>query len=180
MQLRRPVPEQATRLAALRAFCDKVLDTYPEFSRYDQFAPDFWDGIDLLRIAGDWVRQHPQEGARALADGLVFPIVWDDQEDLRDQQRYGLLYRLCDAWISAHPDEYALEQICARLRHMLLFAFEDSDYPLPTDDDGPDYYRRSPEHAWAFPDVQACINHLSNYPPNPAWQTFAEWLLDGS
>jgi hypothetical protein len=180
MQSRRPVPEQATRLAALRAFCDKVLDTYPEFSRYDQFAPDFWDGIDLLRIADDWVRQHPLEGAKALADGLVFPIVWDDLEDLRDQQRYGLLYRLCDAWISAHPDEYALEQICARLQHMLLFAFEDSDYPLPTDDDGPGYYRRSPEHAWAFPDVQACINRLSNYPPTPAWQTFAEWLLDGS
>ncbi|MCJ8206762.1 DUF4132 domain-containing protein [Pseudomonas sp. RGM2987] len=180
MQKRLPVPEQATRLAALRAFCDRALDTYPELSGYEEYEHDFWDGIDFLRIADDWFRQHPEEGARALADGFVFPIVWDDLEDRRDQQRYGLQYRLCDAWITAHPDAYALEQICARLQHMLQFAFEDSDYPLPTDDDSPAYYRRSPVHAWAFPDIPACINRLSNYPATPAWQTFAEWLLDGS
>ncbi|SDB11011.1 protein of unknown function [Pseudomonas sp. NFACC23-1] len=180
MQSRRPVPEQATRLAALRAFCDNALDDYPELSQYDEFEPDFWDGIDCLRIADDWVRQHPQEGPKALADGFVFPTVWDDLEDRRDQQRYGLQYRLCDAWITAHPDAYALEQICARLRHMLQFAFEDSDYPLPTDEDGPAYYRRRPDQAWALPDVPACINRLSHYPSTPAWQAFAEWLLDGS
>lgn len=180
MQSRRPAPDQATRLAALGAFCDSALDAYPELSRYDEFKLDFWDGIDFLRIADDWVRQQPQEGTRALADGFVFPTVWDDLKDRRDQQRYGLQYRLCDAWITAHPDAYALEQIGARLRHMLQFAFEDSDYPLPTDDDDPAYYRRRPEHAWAFPDVSDCINRLSNYPPTPAWQTFAEWLLDGS
>ncbi|WP_447800643.1 DUF4132 domain-containing protein [Pseudomonas kilonensis] len=180
MQSRRPVPEQATRLAALRAFCDSALDDYPELSQYDQFEPDFWDGIDCLRIAADWVRQHPQEGPKALADGFVFPTVWDDLEDRRDQQRYGLQHRLCDAWLTAHPDAYSLEQICARLQHMLQFAFEDSDYPLPTDEDGPAYYRRSPDQAWALPDVPACINRLSNYPPTPAWQAFAEWLLDGS
>ncbi|BBP59971.1 DUF4132 domain-containing protein [Pseudomonas sp. St316] len=180
MQSRRPVPEQATRLAALRAFCDSALDAYPELSGYDEFESDFWDGIDLLRIADDWVRQHPQDGPKALADGFVFPTVWDDLEDRRDQQRYGLQYRLCDAWITAHPNAYASEQICARLQHMLQFAFEDSDYPLPTDEDGPAYYRRSPDQAWAFPDVQACLNRLSHYPPTPAWQTFAEWLLDGS
>ena len=180
MQSRRPVPEQATRLAALRAFCDKALDDYPELSRYDEFEPDFWDGIDLLRIADDWVRQHPTDGPKALADGFVFPTVWDDLEDRRDQQRYGLQYRLCDAWITAHPDAYGLEQIGARLQHMLQLAFEDSDYPLPTDEDGPAYYRRRPEQAWAFPDVEACINRLSNFPCTPVWQTFAEWLLDGS
>jgi hypothetical protein len=180
MQSRRPLPEQATRLAALRVFCDRALDEYPELSPYDQFAPDFWDGIDVLRIAEDWVRQHPEDGPEALADGLVFPTVWDDLEDLRDQQRYGLQYRICDAWITAHPDTYALEQIGARLQHMLQFALEDSDYPLPTDEDGPAYYRRSPDQAWAFPDVQACIHRLSNYPSSPAWQTFAGWLLDGS
>ncbi|CDF96329.1 MULTISPECIES: DUF4132 domain-containing protein [unclassified Pseudomonas] len=180
MPSRRPVTDQAIRLAALGAFCDSALDAYPELSRYDEFELDFWDGIDFLRIADDWVRQQPQEGARALADGFVFPTVWDDLKDRRDQQRYGLQYRLCDAWITAHPDAYALEQIGARLRHMLQFAFEDSDYPLPTDDDDPAYYRRRPEHAWAFPDVSDCINRLSNYPPTPAWQTFAEWLLDGS
>lgn len=180
MQSRRPVPEQATRLAALRAFCDRALDDYPELSHYDEFEPDFWDGIDVLRIADDWVRQHPEDGPKALADGFVFPTVWDDLEDRRDQQRYGLQYRLCDAWITAHPDAYALEQIGARLQHMLQFAFEDSDYPLPTDEDGPAYYRRSPDQAWAFPDVQACISRLSDYPPTPPWQTFAEWLLDGS
>lgn len=180
MQSRRPVPEQATRLAALRAFCDRALDDYPELSHYDGFEPDFWDGIDVLRIADDWVRQHPGDGPKALADGFVFPTVWDDLEDRRDQQRYGLQYRLCDAWITAHPDAYALEQIGARLQHMLQFAFEDSDYPLPTDEDGPAYYRRSPDQAWAFPDVQACISRLSDYPPTPPWQTFAEWLLDGS
>ena len=180
MQSRRPVPEQATRLAALRAFCDRALDDYPELSRHDEFELDFWDGIDFLRIADDWVRQHPQDGPKALADGFVFPTVWDDLEDRRDQQRYGLQYRLCDAWITAHPDAYALEQIGARLQHMLQFAFEDSDYPLPTDEDSPAYYRRSPDQAWAFPDVQACINRLSHYPSTPAWQTFAEWLLDGS
>lgn len=180
MQSCRPVPEQATRLAALRAFCDRALDDYPELSHYDEFEPDFWDGIDVLRIADDWVRQHPEDGPKALADGFVFPTVWDDLEDRRDQQRYGLQYRLCDAWITAHPDAYALEQIGARLQHMLQFAFEDSDYPLPTDEDGPAYYRRSPDQAWAFPDVQACISRLSDYPPTPPWQTFAEWLLDGS
>lgn len=180
MQSRRPVPEQATRLAALRAFCDSALDGYPALSRYDAFELDFWDGIDFLRIADDWVRQQPKEGPKALADGFVFPTVWDDLEDRRDQQRYGLQYRLCDAWITAHPDTYALEQIGARLRHMLQFAFEDSDYPLPTDEDGPAYYRRSLDQAWAFPDVQACLNRLSNYPPAPAWLTLAEWLLDGS
>ncbi|MEH6352820.1 DUF4132 domain-containing protein [Pseudomonas sp. 3JA] len=180
MHSRRPVPEQATRLAALRAFCDSALDDYPELSQYDEFEPDFWDGIDCLRIADDWVRQHPQEGPKALADGFVFPTIWDDLEDRRDQQRYGLQYRLCDAWITAHPDAYAREQICARLRHMLQFALEDSDYPLPTDEDGPAYYRRRPDQAWAFPDVPACINRLSHYPSTPAWQTFAEWLLDGS
>ncbi|MET3455120.1 DUF4132 domain-containing protein [Pseudomonas kilonensis] len=180
MQSRRPVPEQATRLAALRAFCDRALDDYPELSHYDEFEPDFWDGIDVLRIADDWVRQHPEDGPKALADGFVFPTVWDDLEDRRDQQRYGLQYRLCDARITAHPDAYALEQIGARLQHMLQFAFEDSDYPLPTDEDGPAYYRRSPDQAWAFPDVQACISRLSDYPPTPPWQTFAEWLLDGS
>lgn len=180
MPSRRPVPEQATRLAELRAFCDRALDDYPELSRHDEFEPDFWDGIDLLRLADDWVRQHPEDGPKALADGFVFPTVWDDLEDRRDQQRYGLQYRLCDAWVTAHPDAYALEQICARLQHMLQFAFEDSDYPLPTDEDGPAYYRRSPDQAWAFPDVQACIHRLSDYPSTPAWQTFAEWLLDGS
>ncbi|SDB67393.1 DUF4132 domain-containing protein [Pseudomonas sp. NFACC13-1] len=180
MPSRRPVPEQATRLAALRAFCDKALDDYPELSRYDVFEPDFWDGIDFLRLADDWVRQHPKDGPKALADGFVFPTVWDDLEDRRDQQRYGLQYRLCDAWVTAHPDAYGLEQICARLRHMLQFAFEDSDYPLPTDEDGPAYYRRSPDQAWAFPDVHACLQRLSDYPSTPAWQTFAEWLLDGS
>ena len=180
MQSRRPAPEQATRLAALRAFCDSALDGYPALSRYDAFELDFWDGIDFLRIADDWVRQQPKEGPKALADGFVFPTVWDDLEDRRDQQRYGLQYRLCDAWITAHPDTYALEQIGARLRHMLQFAFEDSDYPLPTDEDGPAYYRRSLDQAWAFPDVQACLNRLSNYPPAPAWLTLAEWLLDGS
>ncbi len=180
MQSRRPVPEQATRLAALRAFCDRALDDYPELSHYDEFGARFWDGIDVLRIADDWVRQHPEDGPKALADGFVFPTVWDDLEDRRDQQRYGLQYRLCDAWITAHPDAYALEQIGARLQHMLQFAFEDSDYPLPTDEDGPAYYRRSPDQAWAFPDVQACISRLSDYPPTPPWQTFAEWLLDGS
>jgi hypothetical protein len=180
MQSRHPAPDQATHLAALGAFCDSALDTYPELSRYDECELDFWDGIDFLRIANDWVRQQPQEGARALADGFVFPTVWDDLKDRRDQQRYGLQYRICDAWITAYPDAYALEQICARLQHMLQFAFEDSDYPLPTDDDDPAYYRRRPEHAWAFPDVSDCINRLSNYPHTPAWQTFAEWLLDGS
>ena len=180
MQSRRPVPEQTERLAALRAFCDRALDDYPELNRYDEFEPDFWDGIDCLCIAADWVRQHPEDGPKALADGFVFPTVWDDLEDRRDQLRYGLQYRLCDAWITARPDAYALEQIGARLRHMLQFAFEDSDYPLPTDEDGPAYYRRSPDQAWAFPDVQACINRLSNYPSTPAWQTLAEWLLDGS
>ncbi|ROM69926.1 hypothetical protein BK654_28970 [Pseudomonas brassicacearum] len=180
MQSRRPVPEQATRLAALRAFCDKALDDYPELSRHDEFEPDFWDGIDFLRIADDWVRQHPKDGPKALADGFVFPTVWDDLEDRRHQQRYGLQYRLCDAWITAHPDAYGLEQIGARLQHMLRFAFEDSDYPLPTDEDGPAYYRRRPEQAWAFPDVEACINRLSNFPCTPVWQVFAEWLLDGS
>jgi len=180
MQSRRPVPEQATRLAALRAFCDTALDTYPELHGYDDSGHDFWDGIDFLRIADDWVRQHPQEGAGALVDGFVFPTVWDDLQDRRDQQRYGLQYRICDAWITAHPDAYALDQICARLQHMLQFAFEDSDYPLPTEDDDPAYYRRSPEHAWAFPDIPACINRLSNYPATPAWQAFTEWLLDGS
>ncbi|MBT2340901.1 MULTISPECIES: DUF4132 domain-containing protein [Pseudomonas] len=180
MQSRRPVPDQARRLAALKAFCDRALDTYPEFSCDELFELDFWDGFDFLRVADDWVRQHPQEGTRALADGFVFPTVWEDLEDRRDQQRYGLQYRLCDAWITAHPDAYALEQIGARLQHMLQFAFEDSDYPLPTEDDSPAYYRRRPEHAWAFPDVPTCINRLSNYPPTPAWQTFAEWLLDGS
>ncbi|MFS2158841.1 DUF4132 domain-containing protein [Pseudomonas sp. Pseusp122] len=180
MQSRRPAPEQATRLAALRAFCDRALDDYPELNRYDEFEHDFWDGIDFLRIADDWVRQHPEDGPQALADGLVFPTVWDDLEDRRDQQRYGLQYRLCDAWITAHPDAYSQEQIGARLQHMLQFALEDSDYLLPTDEDGPAYYRRSPDQAWAFPDVQTCINRLSNYPPTPAWQTFAEWLLDGS
>ncbi|EJL04535.1 hypothetical protein PflQ2_4245 [Pseudomonas fluorescens Q2-87] len=180
MQSRRPMPDQSTRLAALGAFCDSALDTYPELRRYDEFEIDIWDGIDFLGIANDWVRQQPQEGARALADGFVFPIVWDDLKDRRDQQRYGLQYRICDAWVTAHPDAYALEQICARLQHMLQFAFEDSDYPLPTDDDDPAYYRRRPEHAWAFPDVSDCINRLSDYPSTPAWQTFAEWLLDGS
>lgn len=180
MQPRRPAPEQATRLATLRAFCDRALDDYPELSQYDEFEPDFWEGIDLLRIADDWVRQHPKDGPKALADGFVFPTVWDDLEDRRDQQRYGLQYRLCDAWITARPDAYALEQIGARLQHMLQFAFEDSDYPLPTDEDGPAYYRRSLDQAWAFPDVQACLDRLSNYPPTPAWQTCAEWLLDGS
>lgn len=180
MQSRRPVPDQAIRLAALGAFCDSALDTYPELSRHDECELDFWDGIDFLRIANDWVRQQPEEGARALADGFVFPTVWDDLKDRRDQQRYGLQYRICDAWITAYPDAYALEQIGARLQHMLQFAFEDSDYPLPTGDDDPAYYRRRPEHAWAFPDVSDCINRLSNYPPTPAWQTFAEWLLDGS
>lgn len=180
MQSRRPTPEQATRLAALRAFCDRALDDYPELSHYDEFEPDFWDGIDFLHIANDWVRQSPGDGPRALADSFVFPTVWDDLEDRRDQQRYGLQYRLCDAWITAHSNTYALEQIGARLQHMLQFAFEDSDYPLPTDEDGPAYYRRSPDQAWAFPDVQACINRLSNFPSTPAWQTFAEWLLDGS
>ncbi|TKJ61245.1 DUF4132 domain-containing protein [Pseudomonas sp. CFBP13506] len=179
MHSRRPAPDQATRLAALRAFCDRALDDYPELSRYDEFELDFWDGIDFLRIADDWVRHQPKDGPKALADGFVFPTVWDDLEDRRDQQRYGLQYRVCDAWVTAHPDAYALEQICARLRHMLQFAFEDSDYPLPTDEDGPAYYRRRPDQAWAFPDVQACINRLSNYPPTAAWQAFAEWLLDG-
>jgi hypothetical protein len=180
MQSRRPVPEQATRLAALRAFCDSALDAYREPDRDEESELDVWDDSELLRIADDWVRQHPEDGAKALADGFVFPTVWDDLEDHRDQRRYGLQYQLCDAWITAHPDAYALEQICARLQHMLQFAFEDSDYPLPTDDDGPAYYRRSPDQAWAFPDVQDCINRLSHYPPTPAWQTFAEWLLDGS
>ncbi|WP_323153876.1 DUF4132 domain-containing protein [Pseudomonas alvandae] len=180
MQSRRPLPEQATRLAALRVFCDRALDEYPELSPYDQFAPGFWDGIDVLRIAEDWVRLHPEDGPEALADGFVFPTVWDDLEDLRDQQRYGLQYRICDAWITAHPDTYALEQIGARLQHMLQFALEDSDYPLPTDEDDPAYYRRSPDQAWALPDVQACIHRLSNYPSTPTWQTFAGWLLDGS
>lgn len=180
MQSRRPALEQTTRLAALRTFCDRALDDYPELSHYDEFEPDFWEGIDLLRIADDWVRQHPKDGPKALADGFVFPTVWDDLEDRRDQQRYGLQYRLCDAWITARPDAYALEQIGARLQHMLQYAFEDSDYPLPTDEDDPAYYRRSPDQAWAFPDVHACIHRLSNYPSTPAWQTFAEWLLDGS
>ncbi|GAB7529240.1 hypothetical protein PS3A_16490 [Pseudomonas sp. 3A(2025)] len=158
MHSRRPVPEQATRLAALRAFCDNALDDYPELSRHDEFEPDFWDGIDLLRIADDWVRQHPADGAKALADGFAFPTLWDDLQDHRDQQRYGLQYRLCDAWITAHPDAYALEQIGARLQHMLQSADQD----------------------WTFPDVNACIDRLSYYPPTAAWQTFAEWLLDGS
>lgn len=180
MQSRRPAPEQATRLAALRAFCDRALDTYPELSRHDEFEFDFRDSLDMLRIADDWIRQHPQEGTKALVDGFVFPTVWDDLQDHRDQQRYGLQYRLCDAWITAHPDAYAQEQIFARLQHMLQFAFEDSDYPLPTDDDSPAFYRRSPDQAWTFPDVPACIKRLSNYPTTQAWQTFAEWLLDGS
>ncbi|MCD9113867.1 DUF4132 domain-containing protein [Pseudomonas bijieensis] len=180
MQSRRPAPEQTTRLAALRTFCDRALDDYPELSHYDEFEPDFWEGIDLLRIADDWVRQHPKDGPKALADGFVFPTIWDDLEDRRDQQRYGLQYRLCDAWITARPDAYALEQIGARLQHMLQYAFEDSDYPLPTDEDDPAYYRRSPDQAWAFPDVHACIHRVSNYPSTAAWQTFAEWLLDGS
>ncbi|MBD8187534.1 DUF4132 domain-containing protein [Pseudomonas viridiflava] len=181
MQSRRPAPEQVKRLATLRAFCDHALDFYPELSRHDDFEMDFWDSIDFLRIADDWLTQHPQEGSKALADGLVFPTVWDDLEDRRDQQRYGLQYRLCDAWVIAHPeDAYALEQIGARLQHMLCHAFEDSDYPLPTDADSPAYYRRRPENAWAFPDVPACIHRLSHFPPTPEWQTFAEWLLDGS
>lgn len=179
MQSRRPVPEQTTRLAALQAFCDKALDDYPTLSRHDEFESDFWEGIDLLAIADDWVRQHPEHGTRALADGFAFPTLWDDLQDHRDQQRYGLQQRLCDAWITAHPDAYALEQIGARLQHMLQFAFEDSDYPLPDDDDGSALYRRNPDQAWVFPDVHACINRLSNYPPDPAWQTLAEWLLDG-
>jgi len=180
MQSRRPAPQQVTRLAALRAFCDRALDEYSELGRHDEFEHDVWDGIDLLHIADDWVMKHPEDGPKALADGFAFPTVWDDLEDRRDQQRYELQYRLCDAWITAHPDAYALEQICARLHHMLQFAFEDSDYPMRTDEDGPAGYRRNPDQAWAFPDVQACINRLSNYPPTPAWQTFAEWLLDGS
>lgn len=180
MPSRRPAPEQAKRLTALRAFCDKALDDYPELSRREEDPFDFWDGIDLVRIADDWVRQHPEDGTQALADGFAFPTVWDDLQDHRDQQRYDLQYRLCDAWITAHPDAYALEQIGARLQHMLQFAFEDSDYPLPDDGNGPAFYRRNPDQAWVFPDVQACINRLSHYPPTPAWQTFAEWLLDGS
>ena len=80
MPSRRPVPEQATRLAALRAFCDRALDDYPELSHHDEFEPDFWDGIDFLRLADDWVRQHPKDGPKALADGFVFPTVWGDLE----------------------------------------------------------------------------------------------------
>lgn len=180
MPSRRPLPEQATRLAALRTFCDRALDAYREPSTDEESEIDSWEDLDLLRIADDWVRQHPEDGPKALVDGFVFPTVWDDLQDHRDQRRYGLQYQLCDAWITAHPDAYAMQQICARLQHMLQFAFEDSDYPMPTDEDGPAYYRRSPDQAWAFPDVQACINRLSNYPSTPAWQSFAEWLLDGS
>ncbi|MBD8575810.1 DUF4132 domain-containing protein [Pseudomonas syringae] len=179
MPLRRPVPEQATRLAALRVFCENALDNNRELIGHDEGEPDFWNSVDLLRIATDWVRQHPEEGPKALADGFVFPTVWDDLEDRRDQQRHELQYRLCDAWITAHPDAYAQEQIGARLQHMLQHAFEDSDYPLPTDDDGPACYRRRHDQAWAFPDVEDCIRRLSHYPPTAAWQSVAGWLLDG-